>query len=65
MSDTKHPTGDVHDHKGPLWELTREGQIVWLGSTPRSVTTVSRGLAPGTPNWTAGTIAATWHPATG
>lgn len=42
-----------------------EGQIVWLGSTPRSVTTVSRGLAPGTPNWTAGTIAATWHPATG
>ena len=42
-----------------------EGQIVWLGSTPRSITTVSRGLAPATPNWTAGTIAATWHPATG
>jgi hypothetical protein len=42
-----------------------EGQIVWLGATPRAVTTVSRGLAPATPNWSAGTIAATWHPATG
>lgn len=42
-----------------------EGQIVWLGTTPRSVTTVSRGLAPGTPNWYASTVTATWHPATG
>jgi hypothetical protein len=38
-----------------------EGQIVWLGSKPRSITTVSRGLAPGTPNWFAQTVGATWH----
>jgi hypothetical protein len=42
-----------------------EGQIVWFGSTPRSETTISRGSAPGTPNWFAAKIGATWHPLSG
>lgn len=42
-----------------------EGQILWLGSKPRSLTTVSQGYGPGTPNWSAATVAASWHPATG
>jgi hypothetical protein len=40
-----------------------EGQILWLGSRPRSFTTVSQGYGPGTPNWNAVTVAASWHPA--
>jgi hypothetical protein len=42
-----------------------EGQIVWFGSTPRAATTVSRGSAPGAPNWFAAKVTATWHPAAG
>ena len=42
-----------------------EGQILWLGSKPRSYTTVSEGYGPGTPNWGATTVSASWHPATG
>ncbi|MGZ4335226.1 MAG: hypothetical protein ACXVRJ_13285 [Gaiellaceae bacterium] len=42
-----------------------EGQILWLGSKPRSLTTVSQGYGPSTPRWGATTVAATWHPGTG
>ena len=42
-----------------------EGQILWLGSKPRSFLTVSQGHGPGTPNWFATTVGASWHPATG
>jgi hypothetical protein len=42
-----------------------EGQIVWLGSTPRSATTISRGSAPGTPKWYAPSVSAGWHTITG
>jgi hypothetical protein len=42
-----------------------EGQILWLGSKPRSVTTVSQGSGPGTPRWGATTVSGSWHPATG
>ncbi len=42
-----------------------EGQILWLGSKPRSYTTVSEGYGPGTPNWGATSVSASWHPATG
>jgi hypothetical protein len=42
-----------------------EGQILWLGSRPRSLTTVTQGYGPGTPRWNATTVSASWHPATG
>ena len=42
-----------------------EGQIVWLGKTPRSATTISRGSAPGTPKWFAQQVGAAWHPLAG
>jgi hypothetical protein len=42
-----------------------EGQILWLGSKPRSLTTVSQGFGASTPRWGATTVAASWHPATG
>jgi hypothetical protein len=42
-----------------------EGQIVWLGKTPRSVTTISRGTAPSTPNWFAAKVGEAWHPTAG
>jgi hypothetical protein len=42
-----------------------EGQILWLGSKPHSLTTVSQGYGPSTPHWQATTVSATWHPATG
>jgi hypothetical protein len=42
-----------------------EAQILWLGSKPRSLTTVSEGYGPSTPHWSATTVSASWHPATG
>jgi hypothetical protein len=42
-----------------------EGQILWLGSKPRSFLTVSQGFGPSTPHWQATTVSASWHPATG
>lgn len=30
MTDTKHPAREMPDETGPLWELTRAGQSVWL-----------------------------------
>jgi len=42
-----------------------EGEILWLGSKPRSLTTVSQGYGPGTPHWFATSVSASWHPATG
>jgi hypothetical protein len=42
-----------------------EGQILWVGSKPRSLTTVTQGYGPGTPHWGATTVSALWHPATG
>ncbi len=41
-----------------------EGQILWLGSKPRRLTTVSQGYGPSTPHWGATTVSASWHPAT-
>ena len=38
-----------------------EGQILWLGSTPRSITTVSQGSGPATPRWTSTSIPSLWH----
>lgn len=40
-----------------------EGQIVWLGSKPRPLTTVSQGYGPGTPRFFATSVSASWHPA--
>jgi hypothetical protein len=40
-----------------------EGQILWFGSKPRSLTSVSQGYGPGTPHWFAASVAASWHPA--
>jgi hypothetical protein len=42
-----------------------EGQILWLGSKPRSWLTVSQGYGPSTPHWQATSVSASWHPATG
>jgi hypothetical protein len=42
-----------------------EGQILWIGSKPRSLTTVAQGYGPGTPRWGATSVSASWHPATG
>jgi hypothetical protein len=38
-----------------------EGQILWLGTTPRSITTVSQGSGPATPRWTSTSIPSLWH----
>jgi len=38
-----------------------EGQILWLGSVPRTLTTVSQGSGPATPRWTSSTISSLWH----
>lgn len=38
-----------------------EGQILWLGSSPRSFTTVSQGSGPATPRWGSTMISSLWH----
>jgi hypothetical protein len=38
-----------------------EGQLLWLGSTPRPFTSVSEGRGPATPNWVGVSIPSGWH----
>ena len=38
-----------------------EGQLLWVGATPRRLTTLSQGLGPATPNWNATSISSLWH----
>lgn len=38
-----------------------EGQLLWLGQTPRSFTSVSQGYGPATPRWTSTSIPSLWH----
>ena len=38
-----------------------EGQLLWLGSKPRSYTSVSQGYGPSTPNWSSTSIPSLWH----
>jgi transaldolase len=37
MTDTKHPTSDMPQDDGPLWQLTRLGQSVWLDYIRRDI----------------------------
>jgi hypothetical protein len=38
-----------------------EGQLLWLGTTPRSFTSVSQGYGPSTPHWSSTSIPSLWH----
>jgi hypothetical protein len=38
-----------------------EGQLLWLGAVPRSLTSISEGSGPATPNWSATSVSASWH----
>ncbi len=38
-----------------------EGQLLWLGTTPRSFTSVSQGGGPATPHWSSTSIPSLWH----
>ncbi len=38
-----------------------EGQLLWLGITPRPLTSVSQGYGPSTPHWASTSIPALWH----
>jgi hypothetical protein len=38
-----------------------EGQLLWLGTTPRRLTSVSQGDGPATPHWTSTAIPSLWH----
>jgi hypothetical protein len=38
-----------------------EGQLLWLGAKPRSLTSISEGAGPATPNWNATSVPAFWH----
>lgn len=38
-----------------------EGQLLWLGTNPRSYTSVSQGGGPATPNWSSTAISSLWH----
>jgi hypothetical protein len=38
-----------------------EGQLLWLGSKPRSYTGVSQGAGPATPNWSSTSVSSLWH----
>jgi Vacuolar protein sorting-associated protein 62 len=38
-----------------------EGQLLWLGTTPRSLTSVSQGYGPSTPHWPSTSIPSLWH----
>lgn len=37
MNDTKHPATAMPDDEGPLWELTRLGQSIWLDYIRRGI----------------------------
>jgi hypothetical protein len=38
-----------------------EGQLLWLGTRPRSFTSVSQGAGPATPNWSSTSVSSLWH----
>jgi Vacuolar protein sorting-associated protein 62 len=38
-----------------------EGQLLWLGTTPRPFASVSQGYGPATPRWTSTTVPSLWH----
>jgi len=38
-----------------------EGQLLWVGSAPRTLTSLSQGAGPATPNWNATSISSLWH----
>ena len=38
-----------------------EGQLLWLGTTPKTFTSVSQGYGPSTPHWTSTSIPSLWH----
>jgi hypothetical protein len=38
-----------------------EGQLLWLGTVPRSYTSVSQGYGPSTPRWSSTSISSLWH----
>jgi hypothetical protein len=38
-----------------------EGQLLWLGAKPRSLTSISEGEGPATPNWGATAVPSFWH----
>jgi VPS62-like protein len=38
-----------------------EGQLLWLGTVPRSFTSVSQGYGPATPHWSSTAIPSLWH----
>jgi hypothetical protein len=38
-----------------------EPQLLWLGRTPRRLTTLTQGLGPATPRWTGATVPSFWH----
>jgi transaldolase len=37
VPDTKHPAGEMPERKGPLWELAKLGQSVWLDYIRRGI----------------------------
>ena len=38
-----------------------EGQLLWLGTVPRTLTSISEGSGPATPNWSATSVSSAWH----
>ncbi|MDP9286378.1 MAG: hypothetical protein M3P41_15690 [Actinomycetota bacterium] len=38
-----------------------EGQLLWLGTVPHPLTSVSQGYGPSTPRWTSTSIPSLWH----
>ena len=38
-----------------------EGQLLWLGTTPKAFTSVSQGYGPSTPHWSSTSIPSLWH----
>ena len=38
-----------------------EGQLLWVGRTPHSLTSWREGLGPATPNWNGSSISSLWH----
>jgi hypothetical protein len=38
-----------------------EGQLLWLGTTPKAFTSVSQGYGPATPHWSSTSIPSLWH----
>jgi hypothetical protein len=74
---TAHPSGprdvagvtqlELDELTTPLPDWARfpgrwsEGQLLWLGTVPRSLTSISEGSGPATPNWSATSIPSFWH----